>query len=409
MLFICLLVCLFIVGCGKDNESEKSDAQPVHVNIEDYKLLIEPNNTLGFSLLDKVDSDEKGNIFISPSSALIALLMAYNGADGETKQEMETALSIDGFTVDEINKANLALMNMLEKNSDSIELSMANSIWLNEEYHFTSDFKKKVIDYFNGEIAEINVFDNVSVNRINNWVNDSTNGKIEEIIEAPLHPDMVALLVNAIYFNGKWTHEFNEANTENSIFHAPDGDKDTPFMMLEEELEYMENEMVQAVKLPYGKGELNMQVVLPKEGDSLDELIDSLLVDDWSGWQTEFQETNGIIKLPKFQVEYETILNESLTQLGINKAFNEKEADFSHMIEEEDPLWIHKVKQKTFINVNEEGAEAGAATSVEMRTTSAIVGEDFYMEVNRPFLFTISLEDSNTILFIGLISSPEQE
>src|SRR5690606_30695631 len=217
MLFICLLVCLFIVGCGKDNESEKSDAQPVHVNIEDYKLLIEPNNTLGFSLLDKVDSDEKGNIFISPSSALIALLMAYNGADGETKQEMETALSIDGFTVDEINKANLALMNMLEKNSDSIELSMANSIWLNEEYHFTSDFKKKVIDYFNGEIAEINVFDNASVNRINNWVNDSTNGKIEEIIEAPLHPDMVALLVNAIYFNGKWTHEFNEANTENSI------------------------------------------------------------------------------------------------------------------------------------------------------------------------------------------------
>lgn len=406
--FICLLILLLAIGCGKDNESEKPDDQPVHVNVEDYEQLIEPNNILGFSLLDKVEPDEKGNIFISPTSALTALLMAYNGAEAMTKKEMEEALKLDGLTVDEMNKANRALVDMLTKDSEGFELSIANSIWLNEEYHFTEPFEKKAIDYFDAEISEINVSDNASVNRINNWVNDSTNGKIEEIIEAPLHPDMVALLINALYFNGKWAHEFDEANTENSIFYTPDDDKDIPFMMLEGELEYMENEMVQAVKLPYGKGEMNMQVILPNEGVTLDEVAIEMNAESWKELQTQFKETNGIIKLPKFQIEYETILNESLQQLGINTAFDNKEADFSQMIEEEAPLWIHEVKQKTFINVNEEGSEAAAATSVEMRTTSAIIGDDFYMEVNRPFLFTISMEDSNTILFIGLISSPEQ-
>lgn len=408
-LFICLLILLLVSGCGKEKELEKSDDQAASVKLEDYEQLIEPNNTLGFSLLSKVNPDENGNIFLSPTSALMALLIAYNGADGETKKEMEEALELGGLAVDEINKANMALVDMLIKDSEGVELSIANSIWLNEEYHFTEAFKKKAIDYFDAETSEINVFDNASVEQINNWVNDSTNGKIEEIIEAPLHPDMVTLLINALYFNGKWAYEFDEENTMESTFFSPESEMDVPFMILEEELEYVENESFQAIKLPYGKGEMNMQVILPNEDVSLDEVAKELNSESWKELQTQFKETNGIIKLPKFQIEYETVLNEALQQLGIILAFDKNEADFSQMIEEDAPLWIHKVKQKAFINVNEEGSEAAAATSVEMRTTSAIIGDDFYMDVNRPFLFTINLEESNVNLFIGLISRPEQE
>lgn len=408
-LFICLLILLLVSGCGKEKELEKSDDQAASVKLEDYEQLIEPNNTLGFSLLSKVNPDENGNIFVSPTSALMALLIAYNGADGETKKEMEEALELDGLAVDEINKANIALVDMLIKDSEGVELSIANSIWLNEEYHFTEAFKKKAIDYFDAEISEINVFDDASVEQINNWVNDSTNGKIEEIIEAPLHSDMVTLLINALYFNGKWAYEFDKENTMESTFFSPESEMDVPFMILEEELEYVENESFQAIKLPYGKGEMNMQVILPNEDVSLDEVAKEMTPERWEELQTQFKETNGIIKLPKFQIEYETILNEALQQLGIILAFDKNEADFSQMIEEDAPLWIHKVKQKTFINVNEEGSEAAGATSVEMRTTSAIIGDDFYMDVNRPFLFTINLEESNVNLFIGLISRPEQE
>ncbi|MEI3614055.1 serpin family protein [Pseudogracilibacillus sp. SO30301A] len=407
-LFISLFMLLLAVGCGNGKESEEREGHAVSGSVEDYEQLVEPNNILGFSLLDKMDPDENGNIFISPTSALMALLIAYNGAEAKTKAEMEEVLELNGLTVDEINKANRALVDMLTKDSEGFELSIANSIWLNEEYHFTGAFEKKAIDYFDAEIFEINVFDTTSVDQINNWVNDSTDGKIEEIIEAPLHPDMVTLLINALYFNGKWTYEFDEGNTKTSTFFSPEREMDVPFMVLEEELEYVENETFQAVKLPYGKGEMNMQVILPNEGVSLGEVAKEMNSESWKELQTQFKETNGMIKLPKFQVEYETILNESLQQLGMISAFDNKEADFSQMIEENAPLWIHKVKQKTFINVNEEGSEAAAATSVEMRTTSAIIGDDFYMDVNRPFLFTISMEESNVNLFIGLISSPEQ-
>ncbi|MEI3607003.1 serpin family protein [Pseudogracilibacillus sp. SE30717A] len=407
-LLIILFILLLAVGCGNGKEVEEQEDQAVSGSVGDYEQLVEPNNILGFSLLDKVDPDENGNILISPTSALMALLIAYNGAEDITKKEMEEALKLDGLTADEINKANRALLDILIKDSEGVELSIANSIWLNEEYHFKEEFKKKAIDYFDAEISEI-VLDNASVNQINNWVNDSTNGKIEEIIEAPLHPDMATLLINALYFKGKWTYEFNEGNTKDSMFFSPESEMDVPFMVLEEELEYVENESIQAIKLPYGKGEMNMQIILPNEGVSLDEVAKEMTPESWKELQTQFKETNGIIKLPKFQVEYETKLNESLQQLGIISAFDNNEADFSQMIEEDTPLWIHKVKQKAFINVNEEGSEAAAATSVEMRATSAIIGDDFYMDVNRPFLFTINMEESNINLFLGLISSPEQE
>src|SRR5690625_3698111 len=252
-LYLLISVVIFSSGCGQinhvdkepvdnsDRQSNKVENQPVdntdkQTHKNDYEQLIEPNNTLGFALIDKIDPDENQNIFISPTSALMALLMTYNGAEGETKEEIADALSIHGLTVDEANDANATLMNMLQNESEAIQLSIANSIWLNENFHFTDEFTEKTMNNFQAEISEINVMHNDSVDKINNWVRESTNHKIDKIIEAPLDSDMVALLINALYFNGKWTHEFNEGNTEELSFYTPQEEKKIPFMALGEEL-----------------------------------------------------------------------------------------------------------------------------------------------------------------------------
>jgi len=178
-------------------------------------------------------------------------------------------------------------------------------------------------------------------------------------------------------------------------------------MKLNKKLLYLENENFQAVSLPYGDGEMSMRVFLPKENIGLIEFKNILIDDDWKKWLAQFNEKEGTILLPKFQMEYEVELNKTLKKLGMATAFDE-DAHFTKVIEENDPLWISLVKQKTFIEVNEEGTEAAAVTSIEMDTTSAPIDQPFYMEVNRPFFFAITDDRTNTILFMGSISNPKE-
>ena len=412
ILMISLLV--IITGCGTESNPKTANGTPpissdVEFGKDDYTKLITANNELGFELLSEVEEDENNNIFISPTSLFMALSMVYNGADGKTKDEIEKTLHIEGMKPDELNKANASLLTELIKDNDQIQLSIANSIWLNEVFHFQDEFAKNNKDYFNAEIQEIDIIDSDSAKRINDWVKKSTNQKIAEIVEAPLDPNLVTLLVNAIYFKGTWAHEFDKDLTKKQAFHLQDGSiKDVPLMSLNEKLAYMENEHFQAVQLSYGDGEMSMKVFLPKEDSSLEEFRKLLTNENWVAWNKEFDARQGTVLLPKFQLEYETLLNDALGKLGMGSAF-EDTADFSKMIKEGDPLKISKVKQKTFIDVNEEGTEAAAVTSVEMVTESGSVDESFNMEVNRPFFFTITDDETDTILFMGAISNPQEE
>ncbi|MFD1926752.1 serpin family protein [Sporosarcina siberiensis] len=408
LLFIGITLMLFMLpACGAKKKSENTwVSSDVEFGEQDYEKITVANNTLGFRLIQEIDGDEQNNAFVSPTSLLMALSMVYNGADGITKEEIAKALKIEGVDASELNKANASLVSMLMKSSEEIQLNVANSIWLNENYHFQEDFSKNNKDYFNAEIQEINIHDNDSVTRINDWVKKSTNKKIEEIVEAPLDPDLVAILMNAIYFKGNWTYEFDEKQTEMRPFYLEDGNaKEVPLMTLQKDLNYMENEDFQAVQLPYGDGEMSMNVFLPKETSSLDEFTRNLTNENWLNWDAEFSKQEGAILLPKFQLEYEVDLNETLETLGMPSAFK-KDAVFTKMIQEDVPLWISKVKQKTFIDVHEKGTEAAAVTSVEMVTESAPANPPFYMEVNRPFFLTITDDKTNAILFMGWISEP---
>lgn len=370
------------------------------------------NEEIGFSLLKTAEADEDGNIFISPTSVLIAMLMVYNGTDGETKKEIEDALEISGLSEKEINEATEALLASLTRNEEKLEITLANSLWLNNDFSFQDKFEKNMKDYFAAEIAEIDINDDASAKQINDWVKKETNNMIDEIVESPLPKDIVAYIINALYFNGTWQYEFDENLTYNDIFYTENGEQDMPFMSLDKEFTYLETDDFQAVKLPYNEGEMNMQVFLPKEGISIDELSNKLDSKNWEKWQDDFSpEVEGTVRLPKFKLEYESLLNEPLKQLGIIQAFGdgEKAANLSRMVNESVPLQISEVKQKTAIEVDESGTEAAAVTSVGIEMTSApIEDERFYMEINRPFLLAIYDEELEHALFLGIIKHPEQ-
>ena len=396
---------LVLVGCGTGSTTTNNTlkiSSHVEFGEEDYQNIVSSNNALGFDLLAKAPRDDNGNIFISPTSLFMALSMVYNGADGVTLEEMEKVLHANGLKPEDLNKANASFMTLLDQNSDKIQLNIANSIWLNNQYSFQEEFATTNKDYFNAEIKEIDVQDPQSPKMINDWVNNKTNGKIEKIVGDELSPDLVTMLINAIYFKGNWTYPFEPSLTEEKTFTLEDGSIiEVPLMELHEELYYTKNNVFQAVSLPYGDENMTMKVFLPNENVSLKEFEEMLSLEQWQDWQSSFYETEGTILLPKFTLEYEVELKETLEALGMSSAF--KDANFSKMIEGNTDIAITSVKQKTFIDVNEEGTEAAAVTSVEMGTTAMQpMYEPFYLEVNRPFFIAIVDETSGSILFHGV-------
>ncbi|WP_036182541.1 serpin family protein [Ureibacillus manganicus] len=410
-----LLVSLSIVlvGCGSDSSFTTTTTQTLkiadHVEFgeDDYQKIVSSNNELGFDLLVKAPRDDNGNIFISPTSLYMALSMVYNGADGVTKEEMEKVLYANGLDPDELNRANASLMTLFAQSTEQIQLNIANSIWLNDKYSFQEEFATTNKDYFNAEIKTIDVQNPQSPKMINDWVNRKTNGTIDKIVDDTPDPGLVAMLLNAIYFKGNWTYPFKASLTEDKDFTLTNGSTiKIPLMKLKEELLYTKNNVFQAVSLPYGKENMSMKVFLPHENVGLKEFEEMLSTEQWENWIDSFYKLEGTILLPKFSLEYEVGLIETLEALGMPSAF--KNANFSKMIEGNSNLVITSVKQKTFIDVNEEGTEAAAVTKVEMGETAIEpIDKPFYMEVNRPFFIAIVDETSGTILFMGSITNPQ--
>lgn len=392
----------FLISCSNDIDID--DVPKEHVN-----KISEANNALGFSTLATLQQNKNGdeNIFISPTSLYTALLLAYNGSDEGTKAEFSDLLEITDQSDEELNEAMYSLIDSLLKDTKDIEVTSANSLWLSDTYTFQTEYKEAMEKYFNAQVEAIDITDDGSANKINKWVQKETNDKIKDIIEAPLQENFVALLVNVLYFNGEWQFEFDEQQTEDDTFYATEKDVQVPFMQLEEELAYMENKDVQAVQLPYGEGDMMMQVYLPKEDTDMTEFVATTLSEEWETWQDSFEESPGTIFMPKFELEYEIVLNDILQELGLEQAFSNK-ADFSRMVEETNALKISEVKQKTYVDVNEQGTEAAAATSVEIVETSAIIEDPFEMKVDRPFIFTITDVDTDAILFLGKIENPSE-
>lgn len=388
-------------GTGQDKKDTIKDA-----NKDGYENIALSNNQLGFQLLSKLQKDKEENILISPFSLFIALSMVNNGADGETKKEIQKVLHTN-LEIDQLNEQNKMLFDKVNKNNEEIRLGMANSIWLNEHFHFQDTFAQNMKKYYKAEIEKINIMSQETFKSINDWIKEKTNGKIEKIVERPLDDkEIVSILINAIYFKGQWLKEFDANLTENRTFYLNNQSiKEIPYMQQQNKWLYFENELFQAVSLPYKDGNLSMKVIMPKEQTKLEDVMNNMTNENWEKWSKEFSVKEGTVLIPKFQMKYEVDLNEVLKQLGMKSAF-EKGATFNKLIKEKDSLWIDQIKQVSFIDVSEEGTEAAAATSVMVITETSIENEPFYMEVNRPFFLAVVDEKIDIILFLGLIQNP---
>jgi serpin B len=367
--------------------------------------LKESSNQFGLKLFGKiVETEQDKNIFISPLSVSMALGMTYNGAAGTTLEAMHETLEYGDLTIQEVNESYRSLIELLTELDPKVIFDIANSIWYREGFPVENDFLTTNQDYFDAVVRALDFSSDDAADIINAWVNENTNGKIEKIVDKPIDPLTVMFLINAIYFKGTWTYEFDEENTTDDIFYLPDGsEKECKMMSHKCDHNYFENEQFQAIDLPYGDAGFSMTILLPKPKVNIDSLIVQMNNETWNSWLGSFSEQEVNLYLPKFNLEYEISLNDVLSALGMSIAFDPGRADFTK-INSAGNLYISNVKHKTFVKVNEEGTEAAAVTSVEISLTS--IGNDITMRINRPFVFAIRENHSGTILFIGKIVEP---
>lgn len=401
-----LLCCIILsVICCSDNPSGPGKLDPPRELTQLEKRLVASDNVFGLNLFREMASAETGNnLFLSPLSIAMALGMTVNGAAGTTEEAMRATLGFENMTNEEINASFQSLIELLTSLDPDVTFDIANSIWYRLGFTVQQDFLVVNQTYFDAEVQGLNFSLPSAPATINAWVAQKTQGKIEEIVEPPIDPLTVMFLINAIYFKGTWTVEFDPDLTSDAPFTTPEGAPTTCRMMLQEEdLPYLENDDFQAVNLSYGNGRFHMAVFLPKPGETVDELIAMFDDEHWAQWCSSFVTREVKLYMPKFKLEYKKKLNDDLKSLGMGIAFQPGDADFSG-INPDEALFISKVMHKTYVDVDEEGTEAAAVTSVEVSLTS--MPSVVMMKVDRPFAVVIWESHSNTILFIGRITAP---
>jgi serine protease inhibitor len=416
---VAALACL--LGCSSvSRSSAANDNQPSNKNgatMEEQKdkpandkvdaRLASAGTNFGFKLFAEISRQGAGkNIFISPSSIGLCLAMAYNGAEGETKQAMARTLEAQGMTLEELNRAYAGLKAALENPDPKVQLQIANSLWARKGIRFNPEFIKRDTQFYGAQVTELDFDNPASVATINQWVSDNTKGKIDKIVDS-IDRETILFLINAIYFKGKWANEFAKDKTKEDVFHLEGGSEKRAQMMSQSgSYRYYEAKNFQAVSLPYGGGRVSMYIFLPAK-TTLGEFQKSLTAANWGSWIEEFAETEGDIVMPRFRIEYEVTLNDALKALGMEPAFDASRANFAGMFQGGQNAYISKVKHKTFVEVNEEGTEAAAVTSTEMRATSAMrPRQRFRMVVDRPFFCAIRDNTTGAVLFMGSIMEP---
>ncbi len=364
--------------------------------------LVEASNGMGFRLLSHLAEEEgEKNLFLSSFSIATALAMVYSGAEGETQAALAGLLGLKGLSLQEVHQGYSALIALLGELGPGIRLDVANSLWIREGIHLAADFVQRIQEIYGGEVAHVD-FGNAeeAADIINGWVARKTEGKIKKLVPPPLLELAVVVLINAIYFKGIWAEPFDKGRTEEGLFTLPDGNRKRVLMMRRAGgYAYYEDEIFQAIDLPYGDGRVSMVVLLPRPDVPLAVLRKRTTAENWQEWMGKLVRTRVDLALPRFRVEYGSDLLPVLQKIGGPSLAG---PDFLGM--GGGPLVINKVIHKSFVEVNEEGTEAAAATAVVMSRGMARAAQ---MVVDRPFLCAIRDNETGLVLFMGFVADPE--
>lgn len=362
--------------------------------------LVNSLNAFSFGLLYELDF-KRENTFISPFSIHSALAIAYEGARGETAEEMASALRLPrGSPAEGYESLSRSL-------SEVGALRVANALWVQRGFPLRGDYLSRVREHYGGAVESLDFSRDPegARERINNYIRERTSGKIGELLQSgSIDPMTRIVITNAVYLKGKWRYGFDPASTFEGEFKTPRGVVKVQMMRMRPEagFNYTDTGAHEVLELPY-EGRLSMLIFLPREGSELDLTLEDLRKAMSSMKEEEFDE----ILIPKFELTSEHDLNSILISMGMRKAFEEHEADFTGMYEREKAggnLYVSLVKHKAYVKVDEEGTEAAGATGVVVGITA--VRERRVFAADRPFMFLIIDRKTGAILFLGSLVDP---
>lgn len=394
----------FILCAGCEKQDANVNREPITLTTE-QKQIVSSSNTFGLEIFKTALSNAEAgeNVFVSPLSISLALSMLYNGSATITKDELIEGLGYIGLTDEQVNISNRDLINALINADPKVKMEIANSIWYKNTFQAKQSFLATNKEYLNAEVRSSN-FDVDTKNAINSWVSDATHDKITTIIEE-IPRGAIMYLINAIYFKGIWKYTFDSKNNQMLDFNLLNGNKkQSEFMVQEGTFETMQNDLFTAVNLPYGDGNFSMMVFVPKVDKNYKDVLEALNQQNWATWNNSLTAVNNFkVYFPKFKFSYKNNLNDELNALGMKSMFTQ-EADLTGINEVEE-ISVSEVLHKTFVEVNEEGTEAAAVTSIEIKLTS-VGTEPAELKADKPFIFVIKEKETNSLLFMGVLNEP---
>jgi serpin B len=412
--FSCVSVTIIVLAISCTKTSPVADHTNTITLPASGSSVINASNQFAFNFLQATLQQDSAhtNKLISPLSIYIALSMVYNGADNATKDSMANVLALSGIDINNLNSVCQSLITQLPAEDNKVQLSIANSLWYRQNsYQPLTSFLNVTQNYYDATVQSLNFSDPNSVNTINNWVSQKTNGKIPTIIKSIADNDLM-FLINAIYFDGAWKYAFKTSDTYNDNFNLQNGTTETiPFMKQKVELNMYADSSFLLVELPYGGGKsYSMYIALPNNQQQPISSFASLMNESiLKNAISKMDSVSVQLEIPRWEYSYAIDdMTPELSALGMGIAFND-DADFSKIY---DPaqvqVYISKAIHKTYIKVNEEGTQAAAATVVDISSFTSANTEPFIVKADHPFLYTIIEKQTGAVLFAGVVNDPSQ-
>lgn len=393
-----------LASCDKPGDLKNNPRKDIVLTKAQVDM-VETGNSFAFNFIDKVEAASDKDYIISPLSMQFLLGMILDGAEGQTAREISEVLGYGADGAQEVNEYCLEMLTQLPKLDKATSLNIANAIIVDQGFALKKDYVSAVKKYYQAEVSNLDFADRTgSAQKINKWCSDHTNGMIPKILDQT-DPDMLAYLLNAMYFKSKWSQPFKKADTQEREFTLKNGSKKKlPMMSQTSDFRYMEAKAFKAVRIEYGNGAYTMTVFLPGEGYAIADVCDYLKKTPWKEVLGSFGTWQVDLWLPRFETTFHIKLNDILSDLGMPSSFNPVAADFTPM--SDDALCLSFVNQDAKIKVDEEGTEAAVVSSAGMMKNTSFGGPEITKEFHavRPFLYIISEKSTSAVLFAGRYS-----
>ena len=389
-------------SCQKNSENLPTNPVPINLTLKQASL-VTSENTFAYDLFRYINlSAGDQNTIISPLSVSYALSMTVNGAANATADSMLKALRVSDISISDLNKSYKNLTSALLSVDSRVLMEIANSVWTEKSFTVKQPFIDTLTGYYDAQARSFDINDPTAPQEINQWISDHTNGYIKNMIDQ-LDNKTVMLIINAIYFKGLWKGKFDSNATTSRTFTQPGGStEEVPTMHQTETQNIYLGNGFGMVELPYGQGNFVMDIILPDNND-LSAVSASLTASDLATWASAMTSKKVDLYLPKFKYGFKVNMNDILTSMGMGIAFTDA-ADFSNI--SDIPLLINKVLHQAFIETDEQGTVAAAATVVEIGPTMVGPNDPVSFDVNHQFVYIIREVTTNSVIFMGKVTDP---